>query len=667
MRKLFTIIILLTIAILSNVNIYGAENDKSPENVLLVKAGKPLFRIIVADKPGKKYEPWKWHSSFPSCWLYFAAAELSSYIEKSTGAKAEVLINKTKNDSLVNIHLGMTDFVKKLKPDLPKNSGFVIQFPDKKNIIIAGMSVDSQNYNTFYGVSYFLKTYLGIKWLFPGELGEYIPKRDTLAIPATDIRTVPDFTFRGFSGYLKVYSDKKKIWGSLYYAMRMGLTTSLMLEFNHNVGNIIDPDKYMKTHPEFFPLINGKRHFPKPNPQNKKWRLGGWEPCYSADGIVEEAAKNIVQYFDKYPGRCTFSLSVNDTGNICRCKKCAEKNKHLPVGSESQTYYEWVNKVVEKVRVKYPDRYFGLLVYWIVNDPPANIKLNDHIVPVICRDLKYFNSTGLNKKVNYKQIAVWDKAAPTLGWWDYTFEGSYLVPAFYAHHLADTLKYLYKHNLRFYFDELHPGKYWKNAPQIYMVNRLLWNIDLDADSLLNEWYEAAVGRKAAPYLAKYFAVWEKFWTERIPKTDWFKRRAAANAPFLQRRYAGYLEALTLDDVLKCDELLKKTVDLAETEKQKKRAEFIYKYFAMAKNRYFLPYLNGRAAKNNSGKERIKILHQYNFASGLEGWVAWQRRHHTANLSHDKKEGKSGRGCLLLSMKNSLPTPMINFHFDCRNS
>jgi hypothetical protein len=651
---------LLAILISRGFTVFAGNNNGIPDNITLVKNKKPLFRIIVADRPGKKYEPEKWHSNPPSCWLYFAAADLASYIEKSTGAKPEVLINKTKDDGLINIHLGMTDYVKGLKLDLPKPHGFVIRFPDKKNIVIAGMPLDSQGFNTLYGVSYFLQTYLGIKWLYPGELGEDIPRMDTLVIPTENVRIVPDFPFRGVASYLKSFSERKKSWAALYYGMRMGLTTSLVLEFGHNTGNIIDPDKYSKTHPEFFPLRNGKRYFPPRNPKNPKWKTGGWEPCYCADGIVDEAAKNIIEYFDKHPGRYTYSLGINDGGGaICQCEKCTEKNKEFPSWCISQSYYEWVNEVVKKVRKKYPDRYFGLLAYGKIPFPPKNIKLDDHIVPVIALDLKYYADPGLAKRINRDYVDYWYQSGATLGWWDYSFSGAYLVPAFYAHHLADTLKYLYKHNLRFYFDELHPGKYWRNAPQIYMVNKLLWNINLNADDLLTEWYEAAVGKKAAPYLAKYFAVWEKFWTKEVIKTYWFQKRFNDEniAPFLQRRDADYLEALNRKDLLACHELLQKVVQLAETEKQKKRAEFIYNYFVMADSKYYQPYLNGMDAKKAANK-KYKILHEYKFDKGLDGWVRWQMPYHTAKLGHTENEGRSSRGCLTARLGNSLPTDLV---------
>ena len=123
------------------------------------------------------------------------------------------------------------------------------------------------------------------------------------------------------------FQSEKKI-ESVDWSFRTGLTTSAVLECNHNTGNIIHPDKYMETHPEFFPIVNGKRYFPKPNPNRPKdWNIVGCELCYTADGIVDEAAKNIIEYFDKYPDRYTYSLSVNDTGVICKCKKCWKTNQ----------------------------------------------------------------------------------------------------------------------------------------------------------------------------------------------------------------------------------------------------------------------------------------------------------------------------------------------------
>ena len=39
----------------------------------------------------------------------------------------------------------------------------------------------------------------------------------------------------------------------------------------------------------------------------------------------------------------------------------------------------------------------------------------------------------------------------------------------------------------YYFCEWSPGPAWKNSPEIYMMTKLLWDINQDADALIDEW------------------------------------------------------------------------------------------------------------------------------------------------------------------------------------
>ena len=613
------------------------------ENITLVKNKEAFFRIVVAENPDR--------------WLSFAANDLSAYISKSTGAKLEIVTNTIKKDGIGNIHLGETDYVKKLNLKLPKQQGFVIKFPDSKNIVIIGPSMESGNLNTSYGVSYFLRTYLGIRWLFPGELGEHVPKLKILSIPTKDVWEEPAFLRRDMSGLPKAYKDKQKRLECLYWGIRQGYLSKAGLRINHNIGNILHPDKYIKTHPEFFPLINGKRFFPKHNSKDKKWHIKHWDPCYSAEGIVEEAAKNLIIYFDENPDKLSVSLSINDSAFICECKKCREKNKNFPDNINSQSYYEWVNAVVKKVREKHPDKYFGLLAYSRVSLAPENIKLDDHIVPIICRDLLYWADPKL-KQIGYERVKTWSKIAPTLGWWDYSYGGPYIVPRVYFHHLADTLKYLYKNNLRFYHTELYPSQHWKNVPQAYLQWKILWDSNVNTDEVLNEWFELAVGKKAAPYFKEYFSFWEDFWTNRAIKTDWFQR-GAKTRPFLARRELRYLKALNNEeDMNECEKLLKKTFALAETEKQKERAKFFLDYFVNVKNEQILPYIfYAKMAQRKPTIKKQHTIYKYGYDKGKEKWNSSKRNYSTAVFRHDKMNGRTKKGSLLIDNRKSKESPL----------
>ena len=639
MNRLFTIFTLSLAAVLI----------AAPREMTLVRNGKALFRIVTADGLGRVSR--------------IGPEDFVAFTKEATGAKVKVVAASKLSDEkeeLINVYLGIKSYGDRFAFDYPKPAGFRVIFPDDRSIVIAGVPLGDEDFNTNDGVVWFLERHLGIRFLMPGELGTFVPKIEgDWKVPCDDFQRVPDFFVRQFAGvHGQAYGKRERHEqnAAFLFAMRSSMTASAALKLNHNVGNLVDPELYAESHPEFFPLIDGKRRIP-PKLPDPKWRLLNWEPCYTAAGIAEEAAKNVIKYFDENPTLYSCSLSVNDSGNICQCESCRKVNAGLPSDSESQSYYEWVQKVVGIVREKYPDRYFGILNYWATKEMPKNIKLDKAVIPIVCEDFNFYVSPKLDEKLE-ERLRQWDDTASNIGWWDYSFEGDYLIPSYNAHYMARKLKQLYdKHNLRVYTDELHPSRFCRNAPEVYMLMKLLWDINLNPDELLDEWFRLAVGPKAAPFLKAYFEIWEDVWTNRIPQTSWFIERAKTGAPFLQRRESSYLDAISYDDVEKALELLRKCVENAPEGNERRRARFFLDYFAMAADSYYIPYINSGRLAAEKGQMPSKTLHRYTFDDNYEPWVSWQADRHTAILRHNSEIGHDAPGCLELNLADSLETGM----------
>jgi len=84
-----------------------------------------------------------------------AANLLSEYIEKSTGAKIPVV--KSTTSGKISVHVSEDNYVRSLDLDIKSldGDGFVIAFPDKKNIVITGPT----DWGTEFGVYDFLERY----------------------------------------------------------------------------------------------------------------------------------------------------------------------------------------------------------------------------------------------------------------------------------------------------------------------------------------------------------------------------------------------------------------------------------------------------------------------------------------------------------------------------
>ncbi|MCK5801665.1 MAG: DUF4838 domain-containing protein, partial [Lentisphaeria bacterium] len=274
--------------------------------VVLVARGRSFARIVVPHDASETVRD--------------AAALLSDCVFRSTGAKLEVETEPVSESEVISLHCGHTTYVKGL--DLALHTldadGFVIAFPDTRNIVIAGPA----QYGTEFGVYEFLERHVGVRWLFPGELGEFLPMRQALVIPMVEMRQEPAYHSRllGGPGWWQGFRTHEKNEKSLW-ARRNRMQTRM--RYHHNLFRLFPPENYTKSHPEFFPIVGGKRYLPTGSKEDQS----GWQPCFTEPGTTSEAIRNICAYFKAHPDEVSYSLGLNDGrggpfSGHCECERC---------------------------------------------------------------------------------------------------------------------------------------------------------------------------------------------------------------------------------------------------------------------------------------------------------------------------------------------------------
>ncbi len=497
----------------------------------------------------------------PSTSVRRSAKLLSAYLEKSTGAGLPIRQSGGQTYSEgITIHIGQTAYTHRFGHFMGSidDDGFYILFPDEKNIVILGAT----DWGTEFGVYEFLERYVGVRWLMPGPHGDHVPQHPTLDIPMQTVHQEPMFFSRQFSGFA---NQTQRIW-----ARRNRMHGRIA--FHHNLAILFPPEKYIHTHPEFFPIHNGKRYLPSSNNDRSNW-----QPCFTAPGIVEEAIKNICHYFEKHPEKMSYSLGINDRGGFCECEKCqaarsADKN-FLGFQDHSDYYFKWVNAVVEGVLKKYPDKWFGCLAYSHLASPPKEVSLNSRVIPYMTYDrMKWIDSRIEHSGKLFTES--WKKKSPVVGWYDYIYGTPYLLPRVYFHKMAEYINYGYTYGVRAMYAESYPN--WGEGPKLYIALKLLWNPNLNVDELLHEWYVNAVGEKAAPYLKAYYDFWEDFWTVRIQRTFWFAR--AYTGQYLRFKNPAYIDVLSFEELEQCRKFLEGVLDNTQTREQQARALLLFRAF-----------------------------------------------------------------------------------------
>ena len=488
------------------------------------------------------------------------AQQLSDYIKKSTKVDIPVMSEPGVIFSMpTQIHIGETEYVKKrkLEFDKLKKDGFIIDSTDKRNIVIVGPT----SVGTEFGVYEFIERYLGVRWLLPGPDGEDVPELSTIDIPSEHIVQEPAFFSRFLSGFR---GDAQKTW-----AKRLRMHSSV--NFQENLLNVVPPEKYVDTNPEFFPIRNGKRFLPRGVEIHQR----GWQPCFTAEGLVEAAAETICEYFAKHPEATSYSLGVNDRSGHCQCDNCrarypAEKN-FIGRTNASDLYYEWCGKVIEKVLEKYPDKYFGCLAYSEVIQAPTKTKVHERMIPYITYDRMQWVKKSLKEK-GHQITKDWAKVSPVFGWYDYIYGVLYYLPRVYFHEMGEAYRFGHENNVSAIYAETYPN--FTEGPKVYLFLKLTWDPYLDVDELLSDWCVRAVGAEAAEDLAQYYSLWEDYWTRRILKSKWF----VDNRQYATFSNIGYTEFVTEEDIRTSRSLLESVVAKAKTGPQKKRAKILLRAF-----------------------------------------------------------------------------------------
>ncbi|MBP1994060.1 DUF4838 domain-containing protein [Paenibacillus eucommiae] len=532
-----------------------------PAGLLLVEQGQAHAVIVVAAATGATVE---------------AAELLAAYVERSTTAELPIIpqteldANEQLYSDLAKIYIGTShpgdELYLESQLAAMKEDSFII---DSKAgaITIVGTTVQGME----YGVYEFLERYVGVRWLMPGEDGEDVPQHPDLFVPIQEVQEEPVYLSR-VMWPLQYYNQV----GSNPTQHEWGVRNRLRVQnigYEHNVWRFFPTSQaYLNMHPDYFSQKNGVPYIPVVN-----W---GWQPCYSNPETAQVAAAWIINYFNANPNEPSMSLAVNDNGTFCEENPAhgnytSQKNS-LGLTDMSDIYYTWVNDVVERVLAaengKFKDKWFGILAYQEVYDPPS-FQLHERVVPYLTKDRMTWNDSGVLAK-DVAIMQAWEQKAANIGLYDYTYGTPYTVPRVYFNILADIFKYGEQHQANAYFTEMAPN--WGEGPKAWLMTKLLWNPDQDIDVLLDDWYTRAVGAEAAPYLQAYYEHWNDFWENRIKETSWFNGRK--NTTYLNFSSASYLSIVGEEEIRQSRLWLETALDKAVTAKEKSRAALLLRAF-----------------------------------------------------------------------------------------
>ncbi len=348
----------------------------------------------------------------------------------------------------------------------------------------------------------FLHDHLGARWFMPSELFEVLPATRTVSVDECDEVEEPSFDCRLFSG---MAGEHQPAWVRHLRLSSHSWEVPFVAGFTHHLFALFPPSKFAESDPEIYPILNGERVRPTDD------RQPAWQPCTSHPRSIEIAIQEIRRYFDENPNSHTYSVSINDYDTWCECELCLALDvPHEFRGNfcRSDRYYTFVNAVARGVAKTHPDKYLGCFAYWGVEPPPRTIrKLEPNVFVNITQDTaQYFDPAY--RKQDYAFWRQWLAQCGQMGKYDYSGLGA-LAPRYYPHLLADDIRHSKRIGLVAMHTEAYP--YWSNyGPMIYLQARMLWDVSLDEDELLGEFFRELYG-PAAGEMAAFYEELEQTW------------------------------------------------------------------------------------------------------------------------------------------------------------
>ena len=350
---------------------------------------------------------------------------------------------------------------------------------------------------------------LGFRWLMPGNDWNIVPKLTSPYIKFT-ILTQPHYDYR-FISNAHGYINSEKIANDFdSWAQANNMGGSFSVRIGHAYESIVQRNvDLFKQHPEYFANPPAKGTLPdifKFNVANKD--------------LIALVVKDAVERYELQQSRKDLtqmiSMEPSDGGGFCKTKSCLE------IGSPSDQAFYLTNTVARTFQKKYPGVWVGSYAY------------NEHILPPKSKvepNVFVMITNGFNnsKYSTTELMDIWKKRVTKIGVYEYlsVYEWDLDLPGQPAagdlKYLQSSVKNYYEHGVRAYQGESVMG--WVNrGPGQYLLSKLLWNINVNADSIMRDFFEKGY-ENTAPLISKLYSSWQNYKHKQLldnDMADWLK-------------------------------------------------------------------------------------------------------------------------------------------------
>jgi hypothetical protein len=501
-RAIFVIALRLLVTLVSCA---GLAPGRLGAAVTLVEKGAPRATIVVAKaaltaepepKPEKLGEPQPAANKVAA-----AARDLQLYLQKISGAKLPI-VSDEKDPGGVVILVGKSALTQAFNAKIPagltparEEEGFILLCQGNR-LLLAGND-EGPYHGTEYAVAELLDR-LGVRWFMPGDFGEVVPRLATVEVADVEVRQKPDFKMRNWGGGRTEENRRLEYRWKIRNKMNP-VAHFITLPGDSSFRGLI-PEALMKTEPDLFGLTaDGKRDLGMPNLSNPK--------------AAVVAAATLRERFRKDPQLTSTGFAPDDGLPRDWSPESLKRNRGFPdqVGrtgvpaelSISEEWFEFVNQVAREVKKEFPNHILTTNGYANRNTPPVGVELEKNVwimFAAIWSDTLHAYDDPHHWQA-YRQgqmLKRWTELCPNVFMYDYTYImlASAGTPVPLARKHRRDMPLLKKWGVIGFADEGRLVLAESGIAPTYLRARLMWNANLDADAVLDDFFTKWYGPTA---------------------------------------------------------------------------------------------------------------------------------------------------------------------------
>lgn len=368
-----------------------------------------------------------------------------------------------------SIYVGDNPYIK--TDDLPE--GGYAMFGDGNWFVLSGQG----DKGTLYAVYDFLEHYCGYRLYTPDAL--VVPDMHNFTLPSDTTIERPAFAYREVSYYYPNHSQLYADWHRLHTSVdREGLFGY----FVHSFKDLIPANVHFDAHPEWFSMRDGKR-------------LRDGQLCLSNPEVFDTLCALLAQVIDIAADRKIWSVSPNDNYNVCQCPECLRSDSLF--GGPTGTLLNFINRVARR----FPDKTISTLAYQYTRSAPKGLVVKpDSNVNIMFCSIECGREEAIAtspKETSFrKDMEDWKRLTDNIFMWDYVVQfRNYWNPFPNLHVLQPNLRYFRDNGVRMMYEQAtgNDNKTSWMELRCYLIAKLMWNPDIDADSVITDFCNGYYG------------------------------------------------------------------------------------------------------------------------------------------------------------------------------